>query len=252
MFADLPAPSTLALLLAVAAIAGYVRGYAGFGAGLLFMPTASALIGPQLAVAAFFLTDEIISLPLVPNALRKAHWPTVLPTLVFAVIAVPLGTWTLLAVDPVPLRWAAALMIFAMLALLMSGWRNHGQPHFAASAGVGILSGFLGGLFQIAGPPVVTYWMSGPYPPSVVRANLISFFAIASISTAISYWLGGVFTLKAIGLVIILTPVYSAAIWLGAQRFAGTSETTFRRIAYALIAVSAMSSLPVLDPILRG
>ena len=252
MFADLPAPPTLAFLLAVAAIAGYVRGYAGFGAGLLFMPTASALIGPQLAVAAFFLTDEIIALPLIPNALRKAHWPTVLPALLFAAIAIPLGTWTLLSVDPVPLRWADALMIFAMLALLVSGWRYHGQPHFAASAGVGFLSGFLGGLFQISGPPVVTYWMSGPFAPPVVRANLISFFAIASISTAISYWFGGVFTLRALSLTLILTPVYGFAIWLGARRFTGTSETTFRRIAYALIAISAISSLPVLDSILRG
>lgn len=252
MWIELPSLPTLVLLLMLSALAGYVRGFAGFGSGLLFMPTASAFLGPAMAAPVFLLVDGMVALPLIPNALRKAHWPTVIPLAAFAVIAVPVGAWTLLHVDTVPLRWAMSVLIFAMLALLVSGWRYHGQPRLHVSSGVGLLSGFLGGIIQVAGPPVVTYWMSGPFKPETVRANLISFFAITSISTVLSYFAGGMFTQHAVGLIIALTPVYGLFVWLGARRFVGTSDLWFRRVVYVLIAISALTSLPALDGLLRG
>ena len=43
--------ATLTLLVAVSLLAGgVVRGYAGFGASLIFLPVASALVGPKTAV----------------------------------------------------------------------------------------------------------------------------------------------------------------------------------------------------------
>lgn len=252
MLTDLPSLPVLGLLLALAALAGYVRGFAGFGSGLLFMPTASALLGPAIAAPVFLMVDGVVALPLIPNALKKAHWSTVLPLAAFAVVAVPLGAWTLLHMDTVPLRWAMSLLIFAMLALLMSGWRYHGRPRLHVSSGVGLLSGFLGGVIQVAGPPVVTYWMSGPFKPDIVRANLISFFAVTSISTVLSYYVGGVFSVHALSVGVVLTPVYGFFIWLGARGFVGTNDKVFRRVVYVLIALSAVTSLPALDGILRG
>lgn len=252
MWIELPALPTLVPLMLLSALAGYVRGFAGFGSGLLFMPTASALVGPPLAAATFFLVDEFAALPLMPNAMRRAHWPTVLPLVIFAMAAVPLGTWTLLHADTIPLRWATSVMILGMLGLLVSGWRYGGTPNLAISSGVGLLAGFLGGVIQVAGPAVVTYWMSGPFRANIVRANLISFFALSSLSTALFYYLGGIFTAQALGLVLVLAPVYGGFVWLGARRFVGASDGLFRRVVYVLIALSALTSLPVLDGLLRG
>lgn len=252
MFGELPPLPVLSLLLALSALAGYVRGFAGFGSGLLFMPTASALLGPAVAAPLFLMVDGLVAMPLIPNAVRKAHWSTVTPLAIFAVGAVPVGTWTLLHMDTIPLRWATSILIFFMLALLVSGWRYQGQPRLQVSSGVGLLSGFLSGVIQVAGPPVVTYWMSGPFRSETVRANLISFFAITSISTAMSYFWGGLLTMHALSLGLVLTPVYGISIWLGARRFVGTRDVVFRRVVYALIALSAISSLPALDGLLRN
>ena len=48
---------TLVLLAAAALVAGLARGFSGFGAALVFVPLASALIGPKLASPILVLID---------------------------------------------------------------------------------------------------------------------------------------------------------------------------------------------------
>lgn len=243
--------TTLVVLAIVAMIAGIVRGFAGFGSGLILMPVASALIDPRLAVAIFLITDFVATAPLVPPAMRIANWSTVLPTAVAALICVPIGTFALVHSDPVLVRWGISLLTISMLFLLISGWRYRGKPHLLASFGVGATSGFLGGISQIAGPPIVTYWLSGPFPVSTIRANLITFFFFTSIGSFLAYFFNGLLTPTAIAVTIIIAPVYALAIWTGAHLHGRASETTFRIVAYILIAIAALTSLPVLDGILR-
>lgn len=71
-------PVLIPALLAVG-LAGMVRGFAGFGGAMLFMPFATILFDPRLAVVAFFIIDTSITLPLVANALRHWDWRTVIP-----------------------------------------------------------------------------------------------------------------------------------------------------------------------------
>jgi len=245
--------SALALfvLAIVGMIAGIVRGFAGFGSGLILMPVASALIEPRLAVAIFLATDFVASAPLVPPAMRRCDWPSVLPTAAVALVFVPLGVFALVNSDPVMVRWTISILTILMLALLVSGWRYPGKPHLAASLGVGAASGFLGGISQIAGPPIVTYWMSGPFPVATIRANLITFFLFTSVGSFFAYFFNGLFTPGAIAITLVLIPIYALAIWAGARLNGRASETTFRIVAYVLIAIAALTSLPVLDGFLR-
>jgi uncharacterized membrane protein YuzA (DUF378 family) len=39
--------------------------------------------------------------------------------------------------------------------------------------------------------------------------------------------------------------------WLGARLFKGASDTVYRRIAYSIVAIAALVSLPVFDKILH-
>jgi len=250
-FSQFPA-TTLVILAIVGIIAGTVRGFAGFGSGLILMPVASALIDPKLAVAVFLATDFVASAPLVPPAMRRCDWASVLPAAAVSLVFIPVGVFALVHSDPVIVRWGISILTISMLALLVSGWRYPGKPYFAASLGIGAASGFLGGISQIAGPPIVTYWMSGPFPVKTIRANLIVFFLFTSIGSFLAYFFNGLFTPAVIGITLVLIPLYAAAIWLGASLHGRASERAFRAIAYGLIGVAALTSLPVLDILLRS
>jgi len=245
-------PWVVVPLLLAAITAGLVRGFAGFGAGLILMPVASSVIDPRIAAAVFLVVDSILTLPMIPSALRKAHWPTVLPAAIGALCLVPFGAWVLINADVTLLRWGIPILILAMLLLLLSGWRYHGAPIWPASLGVGAFAGLLGGVAQIPGPPVVTYWMAGPLPAATIRANLISFFAITTVGSAVSYFVGGLFTAETLQYMLMVAPAYALALWLGTRVFTFASESSFRKITYGLIALAAITSLPVLDGILRG
>jgi len=195
--------ATIFILAIVGMIAGIVRGFAGFGSGLILMPVASALIEPKLAVAVFLATDFVASAPLIPPAMRRCDWASVLPTAALAIIFIPSGVFALVHSDPVVVRWGISILTILMLALLVSGWRYPGKPYFAASLGVGAASGFLSGISQIAGPPIVTYWMSGPFPVATIRANLITFFLFTSIGSFFTYFFNGLFTPAVIAISLV-------------------------------------------------
>lgn len=245
-------PQVLVPLLLATIAAGLVRGFAGFGAGLILIPTASAVIDPRIAAVTFLIIDAIMPLPMIPPALKKCHWPTVLPSAIGALCIVPVGAWVLINAELTVLRWSIPMLILAMLVLLLSGWRYRGVPVWPASMTVGGLSGFLGGLAQIAGPPVVAFWMAGPMPAAIIRANLVTFFAIATVGSAVSYLVGGLFILPALEYAILIGPVFALSVFLGTRGFSRANEVQYRRIAYGLIAFSALTSLPVLDQFLRS
>jgi hypothetical protein len=242
-------PSTLGVL-AVAAFAGLVRGFTGFGAALVFVPLASAVVGPQTAVIMLWLGETLPTLPIVLPALRECNWRQVAPVAAGYALAVPGGVWLLAQGDPLVLRWFMAGLVGLMLVLLMSGWRYAGEPRPAIGVGVGAVSGFFGGATQLAGPPVLVYWLGGPDRHWRVRANVIVFFALGEIFSGISYAAGGLFTGDRIARGVVMAPIYAATILIGARGFRLASETTFRRIAFALIALAAVVSLPLLDGLL--
>jgi len=232
-------------LVAAALLAGLVRGFAGFGAAMTFVPIAAIVVGPPAAVVLILVLDFLPAWALVPGVARRCAWREVLPLAVGAGLTIPLGAWLLASTDPAALRWTLPLLSLAAVALLASGWRYAATPGLALSGTVGGTSGFLGGLTSFYGPPIVLFWLGGSSHHAAVRANLIVFFAFTSIVGGGSYAAHGLLTRNLVIEGLMLLPAYGAAIWTGVHLFGRASERTFRLIAYGLIALAAVISLPV-------
>lgn len=245
--ADLPAWPALTITVLVALVAGIARGFSGFGAALIFIPLASAILGPRLAAPILLLVDAILTLPLVPPAWRIAQRREVLKLAAGALLGAPLGGWLLLHLDGVTLRWAMCGLSAALLILIASGWRYRGAPTAPFSAAVGAASGLFSGVAQMGGPPVVAYWLGGALPAAGVRANIVAFFAISSLISGTVYLVGGLLTREVVVLCALVAPTYGLGLWLGARLFGLASEEAFRRICLALIALAAILGLPLWD-----
>ncbi len=239
--------SALSFLVLVALSAGLARGFSGFGAALIFVPLASSVMGPQIAVPLLLVVDGVMTLGMIPGATRRADRRDVLTMAVGAIVGVPLGVHLLITLDPVTIRWAIVVIVVVLLSLLMSGWRYRDRPKAIVTAVVGLIAGVFSGVAQIGGPPVVAYWLGGAVPAVIVRANIILYFAISTVLNATAYLWNGLVTVKLLGLAVLVAPVYGLGVWLGSRMFGLAEEKTFRRICYGMIATAALISMPLFD-----
>jgi uncharacterized protein len=249
--ADVSAGAALAIC-AVAFVAGTARGFSGFGSALIFMPLASSFALPRLVAALLLIIDFIAAAPLLPNAWQQANRKATAIIVAGALVGVPVGTYLLSRLDPVTTRWIISGFVFALLMLLLSGWRYRGKDHVPVALGIGALSGFCSGLAQTGGPPIVGYWLGRPVASKVARANIVLFFGASDFFSTVSYAASGLITREVLLFALVVGPVYALGVGIGSLLFGRASETLFRGICYALIALSVVFGLPILDGVLRS
>jgi uncharacterized protein len=248
---EIPAFTDIAVLIVNALFAGLARGFSGFGAALIFVPVASAVVGPQVAVPLLLVVDGVMTAGLIPSALKLANRRDVITMSVGTIVGVPAGIWLLTNLEPAAIRWSIVVVVVILLALLISGWRYHQRPKAPLTVLVGLVAGLFSGAAQIGGPPVIAYWLGGAIPPMTVRANIVVFFAVSTMLTAAGYLWSGLITFQILILATIIAPLYGLGVWLGSRMFGVASERMFRHICYAMIAFAALVSMPIFDVMLR-
>jgi uncharacterized protein len=247
LFTDAVVDPRFPIAIGIAALAGLVRGFSGFGSALIYMPLISAVYSPRLAAPTLLLIDTICALPFALRAMPQCNRREVAPVMVAGAAVLPLGTMALVLVDPLWLRWFIAGLVLVALVTLTAGWRYRGRPTLAASLGVGALAGFGGGAVQIGAPPLLVFWLGGNNDAATVRANVMVYFIMQGALSTVMYFFSGLFNAQAIVLSLLLGLPFAVALAGGAFWFHGTSEALYRRAAYLIIALAMLVSLPVFD-----
>lgn len=237
--------SQAALLAAAAFIAGTVRGFAGFGTALIYIPLASIVLDPIPAIATMIVMDIVGPLPMLPKAARHVDRGDLARLVLGAALALPVGLATLFLLDPDVFRVIVSIVSLGMLTGLVLGWRYTGTLGRGPVIGTGAACGFLGGVAGIPGPPVIFVYMASALPPAVIRANITFFLfgydwlVVAMLAVAGRLESGLVLT----GLALIVPNMLGT--FLGTALFVPRHERMYRWAAYALILAAALASLPV-------
>jgi hypothetical protein len=227
--------SDFAVAAATVAVAGLVRGFAGFGSAMILSPVLSLLWGPTVGVPVAIIIEVAPALQLTPAALRVAHWRTVWSLGVPAIVMIPAGAWLLVSLPADTLRRAIALLVLALVAILWSGWRYRGPRGSAVSAIVGALGGFLSGSTGIGGPPAILYLMSGGDGPALIRANLVGYFSVIFVGLVAFFTWNGLIDADIVWRTGLLLPVFVLGIFAGSRLFGLASDRTFRHVAFACL-----------------
>lgn len=247
ILSDALATEGVRLLALAAFLAGIVRGFAGFGTAMVYLPVAGQFLSPFEALTTLIVKDLAGPLIHVPRALRDGQPADVLRLALGAVLAVPLGVWVLSLVPPETFRWGVSLIALVLLALLIGGIRYRGILTRPLVYGTGAIGGFLAGCVGLPGPPVIMLYMASALPISAVRANMTLYLILADLlMLAVLAW-SGFLVPSAIALGVLLIVPYTAGNWTGALLFRPEAEVVYRRIAYAIIGGSAILGLPVWD-----
>ena len=249
-FAALVADPRFPIAVGIAAVAGLVRGFSGFGSALIYIPLVSAVYSPRIAAVTLLIIDWVGAMVPALHARHDCNWADVGPIAIIAAIAAPFGTMLLLILSPATLRWIICITVLSLLAVLLSGWRYRGKPRLPLKLGVGALSGLGQGAMQIGGPLLIIYWLSTAVP-KVVRANLLVYFQLVGVIYLITYLWQGVFNTENIALVMMWGPAFFLTIGIGSLFYRSASDVVYRRIAYLIVGLAALVSLPLFDEVLR-
>lgn len=225
--------------------AGLVRGFAGFGSGMIIMPVASSVLSPVAAVTFMMMAELLGPLPNLPAAWREGAPRDVGRLMLGATLTVPIGILCLSIMDTDFFGWVVSISVTILLVLLMTGWRYKGVLTPKLTVATGGLGGFMGGFAGVPGPPVIMLYMSSRLPIAVIRANfLLYLLAIDAVMIAVFFVLDlFVWKIALLGLLAGIPNVLANMV--GARLFNPHAEVVFRRVAYLVIAASAILGLPI-------
>lgn len=233
------------LLGLAAAMAGLVRGFSGFGSGLVFMPVAGAVLPPAQAVAVLAMMDLLGPLVNMPGALRTGA-PREIGRLVLGMLpGLPLGLAALIWIDPDMFRWTVSGLALLTVVALVAGWQWRGSRGRRTTVATGFLSGIVGGATALPGPPVVLYYMASPMPVAQVRANLSMFLVMVDLGMVAALGLAGQLSwwLATVSLMLLVPFILANAV--GSALFRPDRARLYKVLAWVLIAASALAGLPL-------
>lgn len=240
-----------AAVLVAALMAGTVRGYIGFGSAMIFMPVAGAYLGPKAAIGIMSIIDAVLQFAMLRSTWRHARWGEIGPLFVGYVVGLPIGVWLLVTIDPTPVRWITSASILLVLTLLLTVGRIETSPGRATTIATGIVSGLISGLASLGGMVLSLFWLAGPSHNAGVRGSSVAFFVPASAISISLLALAGIYTAEVARIAAWTIVPYGLGIGLGSLLFERASPRLFRPVAFAVIAAAALTSLPLLDRLLR-
>ncbi len=228
----------LALAASVVAASGIIRGFTGFGGGLLMAPLLTVLFGPVEAFAVFSTVASVSYIPLYQRAVRLAYWPELAPLLAGIVVATPAGVALLIVSDPDLVRRAIGVAVIFGAVLMLTGWVYGGPRRIAASVVVGAICGGVNGFAGVGGPPMVIYFLGTPVGTETQRANILITTGLVSMMILASVAIGGGVSGATMARAAVLLPASLFGTWAGVRLFAAAPGESYRPVvAWLLVAI---------------
>ena len=131
--------------------------------------------------------------------------------------------------------------------MLATGWRFQRQLDSSALIGLGGIAGVCGGIAGVPGPPVILFYMASTQPIKVIRANNLLFLFGFDIFALFFLSIAGALNVSAVVLGLILAIPMGLGNVIGAALFNPEKEKLYRKIAFCIITLSALTGLPLLS-----
>ncbi|QIA65145.1 TSUP family transporter [Vibrio astriarenae] len=160
-------------------LAGFVRGYTGFGFSAIVILVLSAFYPVAEMVPAVLLLDLIISVPLVVQSWNRTDFTLLSPILWATIAGVPFGYVMLIYLPDQLLKVIVPATILSLA--LINNTRSRVLTQLSRSPLLcGFMSGWTTSAVSAGGAPMVIYMRYSNYSIQQQRDSLISYFFITS------------------------------------------------------------------------
>jgi uncharacterized protein len=234
----------LILAVLIVCLAGFVHGLGGFGFGLVAMALLPMLMSLHAAVAVVvLLTVLVVGVTFIQ---MRAHysWRQGLWLVVGSCVGTPLGVLFLIKMDEIFLRHFLGGVMFLLAFNELLIFRKKGVPIPSALAfPIGLVSGGLGGAFNMGGPPAIAFAYTQPWSKEQVMALLQVVFGVSMLARLAMLGSTGLITTQSLKIGIWSIVPMLLALALGRRCFTRISRDHLKKGAFIFLAVMGLKYL---------
>lgn len=220
--------------------AAFVQRVAGFGFGIFIMTVLPYLL-PSYgeATALSGLLAMVTSVIIVARTWRHICWPKLLPILITFLIVSFFAVRLVAYADGTTLRRVlGGVLIFAAVWFMWLKDRVKLPTTLPVQISMGTLSGMMGGLFGMQGPPAVLYFVQTNQTKEAYIAMAQTYFLVGNAAMTIFRATGGLLTPAVLtgwcyGVVAVIIGT-----WVGTLAFRHISLPRLRMLIYIYMAIS--------------
>jgi uncharacterized membrane protein YfcA len=221
----------------------FLKGFSGFGPALIMIPSLSILYDPITAILITAFLDFLAGLLLLLAVRREVLWTFVLPVFLTLAVGAFIGTILLdiISIELLKQIIGLSIIVFAVL-IFFDREREPGDIGPVIKNlryPVGFISGILGGMLSISGPPLVIY-MKWNYDKTFFRSQLIGIFLLGAGWRLFLYRLYDIPVEMNTFTVLLFTAAMLLGLGIGNRIHLSVNEITFNRIIALIIIVPAI------------
>ena len=236
-------PDNYFLIALVVIFSGFLRGFIGFGSGLLMIPILSYFYSPVFAMVFNIVIEIPATIYLTFVGIKKSNLKEITPMMFTMMLTIPFGTIFLVSVDEQIIRTLMSLLLIFFVILIATGWRIKSTITKYVLVLGGAISGLMQGATGMGGPPYVTVLLSKNDSNEVARANILVITSGLVISAIISLYYFGLFTKDILLTGAITAPIYVFATFIGTRFFNYSGNKYFRNSSLIALGVVGLATL---------
>ena len=239
-------PAVFAAALAMALVAGFVKGTVGFAMPMILISGLGSVMSAEAALAGLIIPTLVTNLwQSLRNGLTAAvqsaqiHWRFIAILLVFLGASAQLVT--LLPGHVMFLIVGVPVTLFATLQLI--GWRPTVPPERkgATELGVGAIAGAIGGISGVWGPPTVLYLTALETPKTEQMRVQGVVYAIGAVMLTAAHLRSGVLTAHSVPFSALLLIPACTGMALGFAVGDRLDQNVFRKVTLVVLVLAGLN-----------
>lgn len=217
----------------------------GFGFGIFIMTILTYLL-PSYGEATTLsgLLAMVTSIILTIQYYKLINWQKLLPILItFLIVSAGAVMVVNMLSNTFMHKILGGILIICSVYFWFFANKISIRPNLPTQTALGTLSGIMGGLFGMQGPPAVLYFLSVSHTKEEYTAIAQAYFAIGNIMMTVYRVQSGFLTQNVILSWCIAVPAVLLGTWIGSLAFKRLSLPLLKRIVYIYICISGIIAL---------
>jgi uncharacterized membrane protein YfcA len=239
-FFRFPVEISITLSIVVVFTAFYLRGFTGFGSAVFGVPLILLMAGIGFVVPAYLILDAAATGILTIETKKYFRWRIALPVVLGMIPGNIVGTYILSSYEIPALKiiLGILILIFSLYTFFVRKTPEIKDRRGFLGFTAGCVSGVLGGIFGVSGPPIVIYLKYRIPEKDMFRAQIVLLIIFENVFRVFLYTYGGLFNPFNLTFALILLPAMAVGLFLGSKSNIRASQRTFDIIAAGILTMA--------------